>query len=358
MPLGRTPKYKNRLKPYPSPEDLKSSPPSDSLSPSSSERSSSRSPSRRDRENTVASIATAVFEDFSFTSPETVLDVGPPTPPQYDPTTAVFIEPNLSELCLEWCSGPEIIPSAIAEVNSPLLQQHGDGSVTMQLPTGEARLFGDEMGRGSSNNDDDENNSNSSRSSNSSKQQQQQQRKHQHSPCNCFEVVSCTMRNLQQCPVEGTGLDQMLHLGRSMLSAITDDFLACSGPHSTSLLLFIYTCLLQLLATYSETWYSGCGSLIRFGTFVIDGEDEYALKQKVILLEIRKVALVVDRLAGLNGRGQGDFMEAGRASDGTHEDSTLSYMRGFVKDEACRVSRKIEQDKEKQHRSAASQAWF
>ncbi|EKG22537.1 hypothetical protein MPH_00110 [Macrophomina phaseolina MS6] len=316
MPVGRTPKSKTE--PYPSPEEP-------------------RSPSSSDAPRSPASPYTFVG-DSSATSPETdettqfggsMLDFSQPTffLPEY---ASSF--PSLELAGGGWFGAPpplytespapptHSVPSPSSSSSSPIGTPHQTESINTGAAT--SSLAFQPASSASSHR--------STSTTNSTAR-----------TCACLDILGRTLRDLQQSPVEGKTLDHVLRLNRALLQVIRD-VLACpdASPHPASLDYALYACLNKLLATYHEAVYMGADAApVRVGSYtVVDrAEDVAALKCRIVLLDVRKIAGVVEEMgARMEREGQ---EHAGEGGVEAWERRGRELLHRFTRNEAERVAR-------------------
>lgn len=293
MPVGRTPKSKSD--PYPTPEE--------SRSPSFADASTLETPAAFARRNsTLSTVRTddpVPFEEsvLDFTQPTfSITDFEPPFTPMtvgwFGPTTALYPETPSSQQVQQ--PAPAVSPPSSAE-STPRPDNRRRSSCVFQ-PS-----------------------------------------------CTCFDVLGRTLRDLQQSPVEGKTLDHVLRLNRALMKVMLD-VIACEGAHGASLDFTVYTCLNKLIATYHEALYMPCDSSVRFGSYTVNPEDRVALKCQIILLDIKKIMVMLEQLEVKNclrdSPAPGEQDGGGRAEGGYRRERQLLHC--FTKNEADRVTKHIQ----------------
>ncbi|EKG19617.1 hypothetical protein MPH_03093 [Macrophomina phaseolina MS6] len=131
-------------------------------------------------------------------------------------------------------------------------------------------------------------------------------------PCSCLSDITTTTESLHQhAAAAQQTVDSLLCRNKAALLTLAA-FLSCRQAHSeVSLILLVYLLLQKVLAAYAEAWFTGCSAaaaaalhnILRsrepalcFGAYTIDHDDGEALKQRLIFLEVQKVAPLLDRL--------------------------------------------------------------
>lgn len=156
-------------------------------------------------------------------------------------------------------------------------------------------------------------------------------------------MLGRTLRDLQQSPVEGKTLDHVLRLNRALMKVMLD-VIACEGAHGASLDFTVYTCLNKLIATYHEALYMPCDSSVRFGSYTVNPEDRVALKCQIILLDIKKIMVMLEQLEVKNclrdSPAPGGQDGGGRAEGEYRRERQLLHC--FTKNEADRVTKHIQ----------------
>ncbi|OJD32209.1 uncharacterized protein BKCO1_4000079 [Diplodia corticola] len=138
------------------------------------------------------------------------------------------------------------------------------------------------------------------------------------SSSSCLDVLNRTLRDLQQSPVEGKTLDHVLRLNRALLDVMRTVIDECAAAHHPAVDFTVYFCLVKLISTYQEALYMPCcaATSVQFGSYAVDAADQAALKCQIILIDVRKIAALLDRLQARwmrqregEGEGEGEVEE-------------------------------------------------
>lgn len=163
------------------------------------------------------------------------------------------------------------------------------------------------------------------------------------SSSSCLDVLNRTLRDLQQSPVEGKTLDHVLRLNRALLNVVRT-VIECDAAHHPSFDFTVYFCLNKLITTYHEALYMPCQSSVQFGSYVVNVEDQLALKCQMILIDVRKITALLDRLqAKARQREEDQLGQTGGVvgRTGSRCRRQCQFLHRFARNEVDRVTKHI-----------------
>lgn len=163
------------------------------------------------------------------------------------------------------------------------------------------------------------------------------------SSSSCLDILNRTLRDLQQSPVEGKTLDHVLRLNRALLNVVRT-VIECDAAHHPAFDFTVYFCLNKLITTYHEALYMPCQSSVQFGSYVVNVEDQLALKCQMILIDVRKITALLDRLqAKARQREEDQLGQTGGAvgRTGSRCRRQCQFLHRFARNEVDRVTKHI-----------------